>query len=133
MNIIWNAHVNVGGFPLGLGWGVTDDVAARRTSYATVITITLPDRADASVIKEAPNETVVLNRSASLTCGPNGIEAIVTYRVSPLPGAKGHEVQVNVARVAGQKPPATGDVLVQGTGQVGQNISVDVVIPGTCA
>lgn len=138
MNILWNAHVKVKNETVknetvGLGWGVTDDVAARRTSYATVITLTLPERADASVIKEAPNETVVLNRNASLTCGPSGIEAIVTYRVSPLPGAKGSEVRVNVATGAGQKPPPTGDVLGQGTGQVGQDISVHVVIPGSCA
>jgi hypothetical protein len=138
MNPLWNAHVKVKNETVknetvGLGWGVTEDVQAHRKFYETVITLTLPEGADATVTKTAPHETVVLNRSASLTCGPNGIKAKVTYRVSPLPGATGSEVRVNVAIGAGQKPPPTGGVLAQGTGQVGQDISVDVVIPGSCA
>jgi hypothetical protein len=106
-------------------------VAAHREFYDTVITLTLPEAADATVTKTAPHERVVLNRNASLTCGPDGIEAIVTYRVSPLTG-KGTEVRVNVAIGSGKKPPPTGGVLAQGTGQVNQDISVDVVIPGSC-
>jgi hypothetical protein len=138
MNPLWNAHIKVKNSTVknetvGLGWGVSEDVEAHRRFYETVITVTLPEGAGASVIKEDPNEHVFFNRSASLTCGPNGIEAIVTYRVSPLPGAKGSEVRVNVAIGAGQKAPPTGGVLAQGTGQVGQDISVDVVIPGSCA
>jgi hypothetical protein len=132
MELIWNAHVNVEDAKVGLGWGITDDVTGGLTGYAAVITLTLPERADASVSKKAPNETVVLNRSASLTCDPNGIEATVTYRVSPLTGATGNQVAVKVATVAGQKPPATGDILGEGMGQVGQDISVHVVIPGSC-
>lgn len=132
MNLKWNAHVNVENAKVGLGWGVTDDVTGRLTDYDAVITVTLPERADASVSKKAPNETVVLNRSASLTCGPNAIEANVTYRVTPKTGANGNQVAVNVATVAGQKPPATGDILGEGTGQVGQDITVHVVIPGSC-
>ncbi|HYK95268.1 MAG TPA: hypothetical protein VE011_05280 [Candidatus Dormibacteraeota bacterium] len=132
MEIKWNAHVNVENAKVGLGWGVTDDVSGGVTAYATVITLTLPQRAAASVSKKAPNETVVLNRSASLTCDANGIEANVTYRVTPLTGT-GKQVAVSVAKVAGQKPPATGDVLGRGTGQVGEDITVHVVIPGSCA
>jgi hypothetical protein len=132
MALTKNALVNVNSTKVGLGWGVTDDVTGAATAYAAVITVTLPERADAGVIKTDPNETVVLNRSASLTCGPNGIEANVTYRVSPLKGAKGNQVAVQVATGAGQKSAATGDVLGEGTGQVGQDISVHVVIPGSC-
>ena len=133
MNILWNAHVNVEGFTVATGWGVKNDVPGNRTKYAAVITLTLPEGANAKFIKKAPNETVVVNSSASLTCGPNAIEATVTYRVSALSGATGSEVRVNVANGAGQKPPPTGDVLGQGTGQVGQDITVHVVIPASCA
>jgi hypothetical protein len=132
MNILWNAHVNVEDFKTGLGWRVTDDKKGPATDYVAVITLTLPEDANASETKKAPNETVVLNRSASLTCGPNGIEANVTYRVSARPGANGSQVEVKVSEVAGQKPLPTGDVLAQGTGQVGQDITVHVVIPRTC-
>jgi hypothetical protein len=133
MNPLWNAKVKVENVPsVGLGWGVTDDVTGSPLDYAAVITLTLPERADASVFEKAPNETVVLNRGASLTCGPNGIEANVTYRVSQSRGT-GSQVRVNVATVSGHKPPKTGDVLAQGTGQVGQDITVHVVIPGSCA
>ena len=138
MNPLWNAHVEVKNATVknetvGLGWGVTEDVEAHRKFYETVITLTLPQGADAAVTKKLSFETVVLKRSARLSCGPNGIEANVTYRVSPLPGAKGSEVRVNVAIGAGMKPPPTGGVLAQGTGQVGQDITVHVVIPGSCA
>jgi hypothetical protein len=129
MALTKNALVNVNSTKVGLGWGVTDDVTGAATAYAAVITVTLPERADAGVIKTDPNETVVLNRSARLTCGPDGIEANVTYRVSPQRGATGNQVTVKVAKVAGQKPAATGDVLGEGTGQVGQDISLHVVIP----
>lgn len=131
MEIKWNAHVDVETARVGLGWGIADDVTGGVTGYAVVITLTLPERADASVSKKAPNETVVLNRSASLTCDANGIEANVTYRVTRLAGT-GNQVAVSIAKVAGQKPPATGDVLGKGTGQVGQDITVHVVIPGSC-
>jgi hypothetical protein len=138
MNPLWNAHVvvkntTVKNKTVGLGWGVTEDVEAHRKFYETLITLTLPEGADAAVTKALHTEKVVLKKSASLTCGPNGIQADVTYRVSPLPGAQGSEVRVNVAIGAGQKPPPTGGVLVQGTGQVGQDITVQFVIPGSCA
>jgi hypothetical protein len=132
MKPIWNAHVDVEEAKVGLGWGVSDDTTGRPTDYDAVITMTLPARADAAVNKKAPNETVVLDRSASLACGPNTIEASVTYRISARPGATGRQVAVSVAKVAGQKPPATGDVLAEGTGPIGQDITVRVAIPGTC-
>lgn len=137
MNIIWNAHVDVkNATEVGLGWGVTDDVTPGGIkSYDALITLTLPQRAgDARVVKKSKNETVVLNRDANLTCGPNTIEAIVTYRVSPNnAGASGKVVAVKVANNAGQKAPPTGGVLGQGTGQVGQDITVHFVIRGSCA
>lgn len=127
----WNAHVNVENAKVGLGWAVTDDVNGA-AKYSALITLTLPEGANASVAKVAPNETVVLNSSAGLTCGPDGIQANVTYRVSPLNGASGSQVEVSIATVAGQKPGATGDVLGTGAGQVGGDISVNILVPGSC-
>ena len=137
MDLTWNAHVEVENVDVakktvGLGWAVSDDKAGGANAYGTDITVTLPQDADASVVKKAPNETVVLKRSASLSCGPNGIEANVTYHVSPRTGT-GHQVSVKVATHSGHKPPATGDILATGSGQVGQDITIHVVIPGSCA
>ena len=126
-----NVHVNVENAKLGLGWAVTDDKTGSPANYATLITVTLPDGTIASIAKQAPNETVVLNRSGSLTSGPDGIEANVAYQVSHLKGATGKQVAVKIATVAGQKPAATGDILGEGRGQVGQVISIDIVIPGS--
>jgi hypothetical protein len=127
----YNAHVNVENAKLGLGWAVTDDVNAA-ADYSAVITVTLPEGANATVGKVSPNETVVLNSSAALLCQTDGIEANVAYRVSPLSGANGTQVAVTIATVAGQKPATTGDVLGAGTGQVGEDISIRVLVPGTC-
>lgn len=129
MNILWNAHVIVGDAKVGTGWAVTDDVEKNRTKYHADITVTVPTGAKVSVEEKVPNETVVLKHSASLTCGPNTIEANVTYLVT---GGTGSEVQVNVAKVSGHKPPAAGGTLGQATGQVGRDITVHVVIPGSC-
>jgi hypothetical protein len=131
----WNAHVKVdNATEVGLGWAVTDDVPGNPLDYEAHIALALPQLAgNASVSKKAPNETVVLNRDASLTCGPNGIEAVVTYRVSNKTVANGKVVDVKVANNAGMKPPPTGGVLGTGTGQLGQDITVHFFIQGTCA
>jgi hypothetical protein len=133
MNIIWNAHLNVlGATEVGLGWGTNDKGGI--DGYTALITVTLPQRAGtATVNAQKKNETVVVNRDATLACGPNGIEANVTYRVSRNPGATGTQVGVNVALQAGQKNGATKGVLGAATGQIGQDITVHVLIPGTCA
>jgi hypothetical protein len=135
MKPIWNAHVVVDNAQnmVGLGWGVTDDVSGSLLDYDALITLALPQRVHAIVQKKAPNETVVLNGDPNLACGPNTIDAIVTYRVTPnKPGANGSQVVVNIANNAGQKP-LHGGVLAQATGQVGQDIKVRFVIPGNCA
>jgi hypothetical protein len=131
---VWNCHVKVeNATEVGLGWGVTDDPTPDPHDYAALITLKLPQAAGvATVVSNKKWETVVLNRDPSLTCGPNGIEAIVTYKVSPKTGANGSQVAVNVANNAGQKPPPTGGVLGQATGQVGQDITVHFLMQGTC-
>jgi hypothetical protein len=130
----WNCHVKVeNATEVGLGWAVTDDVPGNPLDYEALITLALPQGAGhATVNSQKQNETVVLNRDASLTCGPNGIEAVVTYRVSSKKGT-GSQVDVKVANNAGQKPPPTGGVLGTGTGQVGQDITVHFLIQGACA
>jgi hypothetical protein len=124
-----NAHIDVENAKLGLGWAVTDDNTGNPEHYATLITVTLPDGIIASIGKKAPNETVVLNRSTSLTHGPAGIQISAAYQVSARTGATGKQVAVKIATVAGQKAAATGDILGEGGGQVGQVISVDIVVP----
>jgi hypothetical protein len=131
----WNCHVKVeNATEVGLGWAVTDDVPGNPLDYEAHITLALPQRAgQATVVSNKKNETVVLNRDPGLTCGPNGIEAVVTYRVSNKTGANSNVVDVKVANNAGMKPPPTGGILGTGTGQLGQEISVHFLMQGTCA
>jgi hypothetical protein len=130
----WNAHVKVeNATVVGLGWSVTDDVPGNPLDYEAHIVLALPQRAGSDkVVARKPNETVVVSRDPSLACGPNGIEAVVTYRVSSKTGT-GSQVEVKVCKNAGQKPPPPGDILGQATGEVGQEITFGFLIPGTCA
>jgi len=126
----WNAHVVVGGAMVGLGWRVVN--GGGHTEYEAAITVTLPDGPSFSVQKVAPNETVVMNRDASLSCAANAIEVNVTYLVTPKAGATGNRVEVKIAKVSGQKPQATGQIWAVGSGGIGQAVTVPVVIPGSC-
>jgi hypothetical protein len=126
----WNAHVDVGDAKVGLGWRVADGAAY--THYDVVITVTHPQQTSASVQKKAPNETVNLIPSPSLGCGPNGIAAIVTYHVSPKAGATGSRVEIKIAKVSGLVAAATNRIWAVDAGRVGEDITVAVVIPGSC-
>jgi hypothetical protein len=126
----WNAHVDVGDARVGLGWRVADGEAY--THYDVVITVTYPQQTRAVVQKKAMNETVNLKPSPNLSCGPNGIAAIVTYRVSPKAGASGSRVEIKIAKVSGLVAAATNRIWAVDAGQVGQDITVNVVIPGSC-
>jgi hypothetical protein len=130
----WNAHVKVeNATAVGLGWTVIDDLHGKPLDYEANITLALPQRAgSATVVARKPNETVVLNRDPSLACGPNGIEAIVTYRVSSKTGT-GSQVEVKVCKNAGEKAPPAGDILGGASGQLSQEITFRFLIPGTCA
>jgi hypothetical protein len=130
---VWNCHVKVeNATEVGLGWGVTDDPTPDPHDYAALITLKLPQAAGvATVVSNKTWETVVLIRDPSLSCGPNGIAASVTYRVSRTTG-NGSQVKVNIANNAGMKPPPTGGVLGQATGQIGDDITVPFVMQGTC-
>jgi hypothetical protein len=131
----WNCHVKVeNATEVGLGWAVTDDVPGNPLDYEAHITLALPQRAgQATVVSNKKNETVVLNLDPGLTCGPNGIEAVVTYRVSNKTAASGNVVDVKVANNAGMKPPPTGGILGTGTGQLDQEIAVRFLMQGACA
>ena len=130
----WNCHVKVEqATTVGLGWAVTDDVPGDPKGYTVDITLTLPERAGvATIVSQKKNENPVVNRDPNLTCGPNGIEAVVKYCVSPATGT-GSQVLVKVCKNAGIKPPPPGDILGQAAGQIGQDISFHFLIPGTCA
>jgi hypothetical protein len=130
----WNAHVKIeNATTVGLGWSVPDDEHGKPLDYDALITLALPPPAGpATIVSEKPNETVVLNRDASLACRPNGIEAVVTYRVTSKTGT-GHQVSGKVCKNAGEKDPRAGDILGGATGQIGQDITVRVLIPGSCA
>jgi hypothetical protein len=136
----WNAHVHIEGANakwIGLGWGIPGDPGDPRC-YAATITVTAPAAANATVGKVGVNETVALKSSSSLSCGPDGIELEVTYHVEPDNtdrkdcGEPGRDVEYNIAENAGQKGTPTGAVLANGTGPMGQDITVTVVVPGSC-
>jgi hypothetical protein len=132
----WNAHVKLENATseVGLGWTVTDAKKGEKPQdYHAQITLTVPHGAgDYTIVAPKPWEDVHVNRDASLTCGPHGIQAYATYNVSAVTGV-GKEVAVKVCKYSGVVPPPTGDILVEATGQIGQVIRVDLVIPGTCA
>ena len=129
----WNAHVKVvNATDVGLGWSVPDDVRGSPLDYAADIALALPQGAGSTtIVADKQNETVVVNRDARLGCGPNGVEAVATYRVSSKTGT-GSQVLVQVCKNAGQKPIPANAILGQAAGQIGQEITVHVVIPGAC-
>jgi hypothetical protein len=135
MKITWNAHVHMDGANakwMGLGWGIPDDSHGDPMDYQAIITVTAPDEANATVGKVGRNETVALRSSAELPCGPDGIVVEVTYSVSAKDGAEGRQVEFNIAENAGQKGTPTGAVLAHGSGLIGEDIVVPVVVPGSC-
>lgn len=132
----WNCHVKVeNATEVGLGWAVTDDVAGNPLDYEAHITLALPQGAgEATIVSwKKKVEEVVVNRDPSLACGPNGIEAVVTYRVTNKTATNGNVVDVKVANNAGMKPPPTGGILGTATGQLDQLITVRFLMQGTCA
>ena len=130
----WNARVKVeNATAVGLGWTVIDDLHGKPLDYAADIALALPQTAGSdTIVAPKPNETVVVNRDPTLACGPNGIEARVTYRVSSKTGT-GSQVKVMVCKNAGEKAPPAGDILGGASGQLTEAITFTFLIPGTCA
>jgi len=139
-NVQWNAHVHIEGATakwIGLGWGVPSNPGDPRC-YEAEITVTAPAAANASIGKVGINETVTLKTSETLSCGPDGIELEICYHVEPGNayrkdcGEPAREFQYNIAKNAGQTGTPTGGVLEDGIGPIGQDVTVRVVVPGSC-
>jgi hypothetical protein len=130
----WNAHVKVeNATEVGLGWSVPDDVHGKPEDYEAHMTLALPQGAGvATVVSKKKWETVDPIRDPTLACGPDGIEARITYRVLSQ-GGTGSQVKVQVANNAGMKPPPTGGILGEAVGQVGHDITFSFLMEGTCA
>ena len=119
----WNGRINVEGTHITVNWGVE---APGVKAFDADITVTLPEEAEARIIKVAPNEDIKLEESAALSCLADAIEATVEFEVSADDGEAGSAVQVAVK--AGRR-----DILGQANGVVGEVIHLDVLIPGTCS
>ena len=132
-NVQWNAHVHMDGANakwIGLGWGIPDDNPGDPSDYFAEITVTAPAEANATVGKVGINESVAL-KSSLAPCGDGGIAIDVTFRVRCIRGT-GQRVEINIAENAGQKASPTGAVLANAKGPIGEDITVPVVVPGSC-
>jgi hypothetical protein len=115
----WNAELDIEGVEVRTAWTVTDDPGA---NHKANIHLTLPAKADVSIVQQASNESIKIKHSKRYECSADGIEATVSYRVRPAGrDAVGTQVAVEVT--------ADGDVVGEGTGVVGKQIKVDVFVP----
>lgn len=119
----WNAKVDIDGTKISTSWAV-DDVSGAR-DYHAEITVGVPSGTDASIIKTAPTENVMLVDGGS--CSNGVINAVVTYMITS-DGGDGTDVSVSVDRVGGGGKHNYGS----GEGTVGSLISVMVEIDGDC-
>ena len=102
-------------------WTVLDDSDA--DNYRAQIKVWTPKDAGVIVIEKSSNEVVVTpGRGQGLVCTANGIQAEVEYLVNAQSADAGTELAVRVTT-------ADGSVLGEGAGQVGDRISVAVLIP----
>ncbi len=96
--------------------------------YKANIKIALPEDVDASVTEIEPAfEKVKLHENDDLKCTPDGIEAMVSYKVKRIGGGNsGETVVVDVTEVG-------AGLLGNASGSLGETISVMVEIPGHCS
>ena len=118
----WNAQIDVEGTGVSTNWtvdgGTPEDAS---NDYRARIKVWLPEGANAKIISTSTdNEKVTLHEDEDLSCSYDYIEARIQYRVKPIKGADGSQVDVWV-NAGGQEFPATG--------QVGEKIRLDVLIP----
>ena len=120
----WNSKIDVEGTTVRTAWTVLGDLKGSG-GYTAAITVTLPDGANASVLEQAGNESVVLAHDSKLSCTASSVDAIVTYNVTSPSGQPGQRVSVSVE--------AGGQVIGQERGRLGHDISLHVSIPATGA
>ena len=118
----WNAKINIEGTKISTSWSVDDVTGAK--GYHAEITVAVPSGTDVNVIKTAPTENVNVVLGGS--CSGGDISAVVTYVVTSAGGA-GSDVSVSVDQI-GHGNAHYGD----GTGGLGDEISVNVSISGGC-
>ena len=119
----WNAQLDVEGVEVHTAWTVEDD--ADGSNYRAQIKFWAPQGADVVVVDESDNESVVTPEAGvGLACTADGVEAKVEYLVLATSGsATGQDASVWVTVVGVPEP------IGEGSGQVGDRITVDVVIP----
>ena len=123
----WNAKIDVGGTTVRTAWTTQHNHSGSTSDISAKITVVVPIGANVAVLESAPNETILLESSAALSCTENGIETIVKYEVSHSGDAKVKDrVRVVVST------PEDHQRLAAAKGVWGETISVNVVIAGNC-
>lgn len=127
----WNAKTEIGGVKVSTRWSVTADKHGA-SRYRTKIVLTVPPKVDASIYELSPEmETVEITRDNALRDRGHNLEARVGFTVAPNHHAAhsvGCHVEVAVVRLDGDDCQGE-QVLASGSGPVGTEISLDVVIP----
>ena len=122
----WNANGSSQGVDFRTAWTVVDSATGEsidgdELNYHTDIRITVPEGSDFTLVEQAETESVSVRTDDDLECTDDGIEVEVSYRVKPLRGAMGDEVNVWVT--------ADGDLLGEKAGRLRKKIKLEVFIP----
>ena len=121
----WNSTVDVEGSELRTIWEVVDG-ADNPYSYTADFTVSVPKMANATLVQQSTNETITIKKSKKLSCLSDGIQVGVSGTVSASNGAPGTQAKIILVDVA------SGSILSQSTGPLGQSIDQAVLLPGTC-
>ena len=124
----WNAQINVEGTDIHTTWKVAGPegtaLLAEDNKFKPQIYATLPEGTAAVVESQAKTERVHLRVSNALQCQPNGVPAVVEYRVA-------HKGQTEGKTVIAKVTLNDGIVLDQAQGELNQRINLKVLIPVT--
>ena len=116
----WNAEIAVEGVDVRTEWMVNDP---NPDGFRASIEVKVPKGAEANLITQADNETVVIIPSGGLECTSTGIEAEVRYRVVALGPVDGPTVLATIK--------ANGQVVGSAAGTLNEGIALNVLIPAT--
>ena len=122
----WNGNTNGEGADFRMAWTVMPDGSDEgldedRYNYHADIKLRVPEAAHFQLIEKATTESIELVRGDNLECRVDGIEAEVHYKVTPLEGALGDQVNVWVT--------ANAERLDEATGRLNETIKLEVLIP----